>query len=42
MIIQCDNKELLMISDIVHTDFYDCMDIISFDKIELFFYTYLK
>lgn len=37
-----DNKELLLIPDAVHTDLYDRMDIIPFDKIETFFNTYLK
>ena len=37
-----NNKELLLIPDAVHTDLYDRMDIIPFDKIETFFNTYLK
>lgn len=37
-----DNKELLLIPDAVHTDLYDRMDIIPFDKIETFFNTHLK
>ena len=37
-----DNKELLLIPNAVHTDLYDRMDIIPFDKIETFFNTYLK
>lgn len=37
-----DNKELLFIPDAVHTDLYDRMDIIPFDKMEAFFKTYLK
>ena len=37
-----DNKELLLISNAVHTDLYDRVDVIPFDKIELFFNTYLK
>ena len=37
-----DNKELLLIPDAVHTDLYDRMDIIPFNKIEAFFNTYLK
>lgn len=37
-----DNKELLLIPDAVHTDLYDRMDIIPFNKIEVFFNTYLK
>lgn len=32
-----DNKELLIIPDAVHTDLYDRMDVIPFDKIEKFF-----
>ncbi|MGI6006449.1 MAG: alpha/beta hydrolase [Ruminococcus sp.] len=37
-----DNKELMIIPGAVHTDLYDQMDIIPFDKIEDFFKTYLK
>ena len=37
-----DNKELLLIPDAVHTDLYDRMDIIPFNKMETFFNTYLK
>ena len=37
-----DNKELLIISGANHTDLYDRMDIIPFDKIEAFFKTYLQ
>lgn len=37
-----DNKELLLIPGAVHTDLYDRLDIIPFDKIESFFRTYLK
>lgn len=36
------NKELVIIPDAVHTDLYDRVDIIPFDKIETFFKTYLK
>lgn len=36
-----DNKELLIIPDAVHTDLYDQMDVIPFDKIEAFFNKYL-
>ncbi|MBO7691516.1 MAG: alpha/beta hydrolase [Methanobrevibacter sp.] len=36
-----DNKELLIIPDAVHTDLYDDMDIIPFDKIEEFYNQYL-
>ncbi len=32
-----DNKELMIIPDAVHTDLYDQIDIIPFDKIETFF-----
>ena len=37
-----DNKELLIIPNAVHTDLYDKMDVIPFDKIQTFFTTYLK
>ena len=37
-----DNKELLIIPGANHTDLYDRMDIIPFDKIEAFFRKYLK
>ncbi len=37
-----DNKELMIIPNAVHTDLYDKVDIIPFDKIEEFFRTYLK
>ena len=37
-----DNKELLIIPNAVHTDLYDNLDIIPFDKIELFFKENLK
>lgn len=36
-----DNKELLIIPGAVHTDLYDKVDIIPFDKIEEFFRKYL-
>lgn len=39
---QGDNKELLLIPDAVHTDLYDQMDIIPFNKLEQFFKKYLK
>lgn len=32
-----DNKELMLIPDAVHTDLYDQMDVIPFDKIEKFY-----
>lgn len=37
-----DNKELMIVPGAVHTDLYDRMDIIPFDKIEHFFNEYLK
>ena len=37
-----DNKELLIVPGAVHTDLYDDLDKIPFDKIELFFREYLK
>ena len=37
-----DNKELMVIPDASHTDLYDRMDIIPFDKIEAFFKENLK
>ncbi len=37
-----DNKELLIVPGASHTDLYDQMDIIPFDKIEDFFNQYLK
>ncbi len=36
------NKELLIIPDAVHTDLYDQVSIIPFDKLESFFSEYLK
>lgn len=36
-----DNKELMIIPDAVHTDLYDKMDVIPFDKIEEFMNKYL-
>lgn len=36
-----DNKELMIIPDAVHTDLYDQVDIIPFDKIVDFYNTYL-
>lgn len=35
--LQGENKELLIISDAVHTDLYDRTDVIPFEKIERFF-----
>ncbi|MBD5143702.1 MAG: alpha/beta hydrolase [Ruminococcus sp.] len=37
-----DNKELLIIPGAVHTDLYDHMDVIPFDKLERFFHENLK
>lgn len=37
-----DNKELLLIPDAVHTDLYDQIDIIPFDKITSFFKEWLS
>ena len=37
-----ENKELLIIPGAVHTDLYDNLEIIPFDKIQSFFQTYLK
>lgn len=37
-----DNKELLIIPNAVHTDLYDKLDIIPFDKMEEFFKNNLK
>lgn len=37
-----DNKELLIIPNAVHTDLYDRMDVIPFDKLESFYRKYLK
>lgn len=37
-----NNKELMIIPNAVHTDLYDKVDIIPFDKIEEFMNTYLK
>lgn len=39
--LQGDNKELLLIPGAVHTDLYDRMDVIPFDRIEAFFRKYL-
>ncbi len=36
-----ENKELMLISDAVHTDLYDKTEIIPFDKMEVFFRKYL-
>lgn len=37
-----DNKELMIIPNASHTDLYDQVDIIPFDKLEKFFKEYLK
>jgi fermentation-respiration switch protein FrsA (DUF1100 family) len=37
-----DNKELMIIPGAVHTDLYDQMNVIPFDKLESFFNEYLK
>ena len=37
-----DNKELMILPGAVHTDLYDKMDIIPFDKMAAFFRQYLK
>ena len=37
-----ENKELMIISGAVHTDLYDNLEVIPFDKIQSFFRTYLK
>ena len=37
-----NNKELMIIPGAVHTDLYDKLDIIPFDKIEGFFKNNLK
>ena len=37
-----DNKELMIIPGAVHTDLYDNLDVIPFDKIDSFFKEYLK
>lgn len=37
-----DNKELLIITDAVHVDLYDRLDVIPFDKLESFFLKNLK
>jgi fermentation-respiration switch protein FrsA (DUF1100 family) len=37
-----DNKELMIVPEAVHTDLYDNLNVIPFDKIELFFRKYLK
>lgn len=41
-LLQGDNKELMMIPEAAHTDLYDQMDIIPFDRLEAFFTENLK
>lgn len=36
-----DNKELLIIPEVVHTDLYDQINVIPFEKMEKFFRKYL-
>ena len=37
-----ENKELMLIPDAVHTDLYDDLDVIPFEKIQNFFQTHLR
>ena len=37
-----DNKELMLIPGAVHTDLYDRLDVIPFDKMEEFFHRALE
>jgi hypothetical protein len=37
-----DNKELMIIPGAVHTDLYDNLDVIPFEKMTAFFHEYLK
>lgn len=37
-----DNKELVIIPNAVHTDLYDNLEVIPFDKMEAFLHQYLK
>jgi hypothetical protein len=37
-----DNKELMIIPGAVHTDLYDNLDVIPFEKMTTFFHEYLK
>ncbi len=37
-----DNKELMLIPNVVHTDLYDNLEVIPFDKIDRFFKENLK
>ncbi len=36
-----DNKELMVIPDAVHTDLYDKMEVIPFEKMAAFFEKYM-
>ena len=36
-----DNKELMIIPDAVHTDLYDNVDVIPFEKLQAFYEKYL-
>ena len=40
--LQGDNKQLLILPDTVHTDLYDRLDKIPFDKLTAFYRQYLK
>ena len=40
--LQGDNKQLLIVPGAVHTDLYDNLEKIPFDRIEAFFREYLK
>ena len=40
--LQGDNKELMLLPGAVHTDLYDRVDVIPFDKLTGFFTQYLK
>ena len=37
-----ENKELMILPGAVHTDLYDNLNVIPFEKIQAFFQTYLK
>jgi hypothetical protein len=37
-----DNKDLMIIPGAVHTDLYDNLDVIPFEKMTAFFHEYLK
>lgn len=40
--LQGENKELLIVPNAVHTDLYDQMDVIPFDRMEKFFKEHLN